>query len=188
MVAEMMQSGPVEDIDLSGMTLDELRAESVACQGEIDRINEQLQDAQRVIDLGIGYPDWRRRARWALVCRKQEKREIGVAILQRQEEAAAARKARHEDRIRAMQERRDAAIAAIEDRGNVDGLLLRVKVVVQHLIGDGKEPPDSLTDGDLDALHDLSVYLRGRFTNDGVRYARRLMEGRQAAAEGGPDA
>jgi hypothetical protein len=166
----------VDVVDLTAMSQEELRAELVACTAEIDHIKEQLQDQQRRIDLGDGYQAWYRRARWALVHRKNEKREIGLLISQHQSEATAARLAEHARRTRDMQERRAAALAAIEDRGNTDGLLLRLKVVLQHLIGDGNEIPDALTDSDQDALHDLSVYLRAKFTSEGVRDARRRIE------------
>lgn len=167
-----------EEVDLSTMTADELAREQVACKAEIERILYQLADEEGVYRLGIGYPEWRRRARAALGFRKAEARTIHVLLQEKQREAAEAkRQARADSQARRSEQSSVRVSHDVSDAGGLDEILLKVVVAFRHLAGERHDLPPTVTTDDRAALRLAGRYLRTRF---GSRRTARARQGTPA--------
>ncbi len=168
-------SPSAEAIGLDDMTTDELRERLARVELSITDIKEMLNDDTRPDLMGDSYTDWRRRAIWARMKLKKGRKQITAALEVRRIEAREAEKAariqRHAESVKRGHEQRSRVLSSLGSTG-VDGLLLRVRVVLDHLLPPGQPLPEVLTDEDRQTLHLLQIYLRDTYGTSAVRHGR----------------
>lgn len=182
----------IEEIDLETLTLEELLQERADCKIEVAHIATQLMDPNRRppppeddSPEWVDFRDWRRRARWALVHRKKELEDIKELLRRRQDEQHQEREQRRAtavllapeaachtqeeyDRLRASATARRATLLTTLQENGAEPLLLRLYRTVRRLIGDGGLPA-AIDPYDRETLQYTSIYLRSKYTTQGVR-------------------
>lgn len=181
----MIAEREVEVVNLDALTTAELLRERVDVRAAIVTILAQLQDKDRRppapednSSAWCAFRDWRKRARWALVCRRKELDQIKLILSERQDTAPVGRlmkqlaseegRAAIAARESEVAERRERLLAALEEQ-TTEGLLLAAYRVIRHLLTEGAELPESLDAQDRDALGQISLALRAAYGRDAVK-------------------